>query len=105
MIVITQRQMIESVVQRWKDTYGADSNVGRRLETFRALQKLDLKTATAEEVDKIIGNNHWTTCLCHECRQHVTDFIRVGTTGIEFDDGSTFNICHECLHKAFALVQ
>lgn len=63
MHLISSRNKILTVVKRWEAQYPD----GARAETLEKLRALDLTTATAAEVDAIIGNNSWTHVSCDHC--------------------------------------
>jgi hypothetical protein len=60
---------------------------------------LDLETATAKQVNDIIGNESWTRLTCGECRQGVEAIVNMG--GGDYD---CFYLCKSCVQKAYELI-
>lgn len=97
MKIITQRDIIKNVYLNWKQQYTDEElknnpelkqvrNIGKKLK------KLNLNKATKEEIDKIMGNDSWTSVFCDECNEY-TDLA------VEFSAGryNTVIICTNCL--------
>lgn len=110
MIVLTQRDLIKSVLANWTRDYPPDYCAPGTFQgiALAQLQQLDLETCTAEDVDKIVGNRMRTTYQCHECLENHPEIVVVGAN--ESDEGPwnentrTFKICKLCLEKAFSLL-
>jgi hypothetical protein len=86
--VFDQRQLIRSVAERWRRQY-PDS----REDVQAALDALDLSEATAEQIDKIIGNQSWTHLFCSSC----CDYTNRGVTSFGYEQ---VNVCAACLKHA-----
>ena len=75
MRIITTRDEIRTVAQRWHDVYLNESSYYRtpdRLLIYERLLELDVEVATEADVTAIIGNSSWTDLgTCHECGQPV----------------------------------
>lgn len=71
MTVLTKRQVIESVAKRWREQYNEDYRA-RSKDILINLEKLNLKTCSAKDIDKIIGNDSWTTLTCDLCEKKVS---------------------------------
>jgi hypothetical protein len=98
MIVITTRDRIRSVADRWAQQYPDDGDARRA-----KLATLDKDNATAKDVEKIIGNASWTRLGCDECGKEVGTVVQLGE---EPDyESSTADVCLECLHKAAGLTK
>lgn len=100
MIVITEKDLIKTVCERWKDTYGArwynNPENRKHLEIYERLKRL--KNPTSDEIAAIIGNRSWTTLQCDECEQ---DVLKVVELGQEPDfESRTVHLCQYCLQKA-----
>lgn len=54
---------------------------------------------TAEEINKFIGNNTWTTSCCSICHSRVSTVIMYDTE--EFNQ----YLCKDCLTKALAIIE
>lgn len=112
MKIITQRDLIRTVLLRWegqypKDDYlvtkkgGGQEACGRVRER---LQKLDLEVATVAEVEEAIGNpggasGSWVSVSCDECGSSKSMPVMKFSSG---EDHSAY-ICSTCMLKAFAL--
>lgn len=98
MKIITIRTQIREVAKRWKLQYGRT-----RTDIANLLEALDVETATAEDVERIIGNGSWVHPIpCDECREKHEIVVQLGE---EPDyESSTVNICQECLRKALMLI-
>lgn len=103
MKLISEREQIRNVVEDFSAVYsdktfmirtkGGEYSVGSILEE---LSELDLETATAKDVEEIIGNNEWAGKIwCVACLQKKN-------RGIEFEDFVV--VCDECIGKASALL-
>lgn len=94
MEIITQKDLIKNVYIEWAEQYDLRSK--DTPESFKKigkkLKELDLNKASAEEVNKIIGNNTWTTVSCDECSRNVDHAI--------YFDKADMIICVECLSEA-----
>lgn len=103
MRLLTQRALIVEVADRWKRQYQrGDEWKFYRLEsaeeTYLALAALDPATATAEQVEAIIGNPSWSSYFCSECHQYAPEVI-------EFDNHEVgCEVCPACVRKAAALI-
>ncbi len=97
MRIITQRNMIRGVVKRWDEQYPEKSWKGTDKEQIHIqLQQLDLEIATADEVNKIIGNTSWTEEACDECGKAVDKVIVFGQE--EYGSSSIY-LCFRCIEK------
>lgn len=105
MKVIAQRQRIEQVAASWENTYrkGTVYYTEEKADKLKRLKALDLSTATAQEVNEIIGNASWTDIKCDDCGKAVTKVIQLGE---EPDlESYTANICQDCLDRAVILMK
>lgn len=116
MNITTQRDLIRAVAKRWKDQYcrcgewdkspAVSFVTGKQFfkdkeKIGKQLSTIDLETATAEQVNEIIGNDAWTNLTCNECGQSVTALITVGQKpGWE---SATASLCRNCIAKAAAM--
>lgn len=109
MRIITERQEILGVAERWKNNYckpgGEWYTLHKNISAgfiYSRLYELDLNTATAKQVNDIIGNESWTRIKCDECEENKTELIDVGQK--EDYESRTACICFDCLKKANELV-
>lgn len=100
MHLTTLRDIIRSTPLRWARQYPA-TNWPQMQATLDRLNRLDLETATKEQVALVIGNDFWTRIECDECGKEVEAYVQLGE---EPDyESSTACICFPCLEKAVAL--
>lgn len=110
MRIVTQRDLIRGVAAKWRGQYqyaienpekDARWHTGEtKASIWAALKALDLETATADDVRRIIGNDSWTSLRCDECGTETEQVLMFGTSGYE---SSTHSLCAKCVHAAFAL--
>ncbi len=93
MKLITQRDMIKEVYQRWIKQYPTDSiHVSDNHKKIGILlSDLDLEKTNAKVIEKIIGNDSWTHITCSECGNYVENCIMLGD--------SEFLLCIDCARK------
>lgn len=96
MELLTERMRILNVAKEWKRGYRADN------EIYLKLKKLNLKTATAEDVEKITGNPLWIELFCDGCGERVKAVVQLGEE-LNWERDTTY-ICEECLKKALELI-
>jgi hypothetical protein len=109
MTITTQRDAIKMVAFRWERQYSTRMNemLGWMHKTPREVHAellgLNLDTATAEDIEKIIGNGSWTRLPeCGECGQQTDVIVRVGE---EPDyESQTAHLCPSCVRRAAELV-
>jgi hypothetical protein len=67
-------------------------------EVIRLLRALDVETATAADVNAIIGNNTWASLTCDGCGE---DKYRILRLGDEPDYEARWqDLCLDCLEDA-----
>ena len=103
MNIITTREMILAVADRWERQYGPGRpyHTPERMEQLRRLRELDAKTATPEDVGAIVPRS-WVDLQCHECGRVVDAVIRVGEP-LDYES-QTADICAACVEKAAFLM-
>jgi hypothetical protein len=116
MKLITQRDLIRKVAERWHQQYdhypeddrplfsvrnGMRTQLNKR-EIASHLDMLNKETATADDVNTIIGNKSWTRLTCDECgSETITEVMEVGQ---EPDyESNTARLCLECIKKAYIM--
>jgi len=111
MKLITERDKIRGVAEAWKRQYfhcnnrkwGGTLKRPSTEEVYSNLLALDTKTATPEDVAKIIGNGSWARLTCNDCRKDVKAVVECGE---EPDyESSTANLCVDCLKVALGLLE
>ncbi len=107
--LITERDQIMSVAARWKKhfytrhhgsgTYLWGHVFGNKSseEIYNRLVALDKTTATAEDVDAIIGTTGEVSFFCHICETVKTTYIQFADSE---DDHDSIEICCDCIQKA-----
>lgn len=106
MKVITQRDLILEVCTRWKEQYGDRMEMPHfenKRKTYDRLLKLDLHNCTAEDVNRTIGNDSWTSLTCNECGKTTDWLVQVGEE--PYDESSTAHLCKACAKQVAMLVQ
>lgn len=97
MRIITRRDVITAVPQKWANEY---ENTSHRdiAEITRKLKSVDAATCAKSVIDNIIGNPAWTLLRCDECGTDVEKLAQFGPdTGY---DEPSFTICLDCLLNA-----
>ena len=96
MFLLTERFLISEVAKRWLEQYPRLSDWERVV--YEKLCKIDLNTASAIEVNQIIGNDTWTTQRCNVCRNNILPAVVVGE-----DEPTT--VCHKCVKQMSDLLK
>jgi hypothetical protein len=96
------------VPERWKQQYFLDGRWGATIlgsteAIYNGLKALDLETATATEVEAIIGNGSWSHQRCNECGEYAVTVVEIGAP--EDYESSTAHVCEPCMRKAIALFE
>lgn len=116
MNITTQRYLIQNVAKRWHLNYWPFAESTKPLFSVRNgfakprskkdiyddLLAIDPDTATAEEVDAIIGNGSWTRLCCDECGKRVDRVVNIGSDE-EFPVRAA-SICLDCIASAHRMV-
>ena len=100
MIVHTTRTQILGVAAAWREQYGhyKDQSWEWARVIGRQLDALDGETASAKDVEAIIGNDTWTKLQCEEC-ESAADIV------LEFKCASrSIMVCRGCLQKGIGLL-
>ena len=100
MKLITERDLIRGVADAWGRQFISTS--GEHNETKMRLVSLNKETATADEVNEIIGNASWTNIKCDQCGTLVKLVVQVGK--VPAYESNTANLCTTCLTAAYALL-
>lgn len=101
MDLLNERQQIKAVARKWNRQYPTGVHGG--VDVGAKLVGLDVETATADDVARIIGNRSWVAKnACHECKTETWDAVQLGE---EPDyESSTATICANCLRAALRLL-
>lgn len=93
-----------SAKDKWRHQYYDYYRNGEWLDSEKSRiydELLALNDPTKEQVDKIVGNESWTSCECYECEEDIGMRVQVGSKPDY--DSSTIWICPNCLQKALDL--
>lgn len=102
MTLHTHRSIIQSVIKRFAYQYPENCILydGRHSNAIlESLRRLDLDTCTAQDVERVIGNDCWIRPpKCSECSQENVAVLEVG----EPQDyvSHTAYLCKRCCQKA-----
>ena len=100
MKLVTERSLIRNVHERWLSQY--PNPQGDRLRVLLELTDLDRETATAKDVEKIIGNDTWVMPnTCDECGARGKPVVQI----CEEPDYETHTawICQACIERALRM--
>lgn len=104
MKVITMRDKIRNIPSefgRYRKFDGDGWRARKNREIAARLCALDTEKATAQEVNEIIGDDHWTRLKCYECGCEAEAVVEVGEPP-DYETATT-RLCRECATKAAAL--
>lgn len=97
MQLVTARGLIRGVYAAWTRQYKAD-----RQDVAERLLSIDFETATADDIEAIIGNRSWTNIRCNECGKEELE------AAVHFDDDDEYSyirLCRDCIDDAAALLR
>ncbi len=115
MKITTQRDLIRKVAKRWREQYEPFTNdppifswrtgtysppISKR-QIAEKLDAIDTETATAADVEAIIGNDSWTDLKCDECGKYVDSVLTVGDEP-DFES-RTASLCRDCVKLAVSM--
>jgi len=100
MKVLTKRDLIKDIITAWERQFGVEPEKPRWRSVLNQLRQLNLSTASAEEVEGIIGNRTWTRLQCIECHRESESAMQLGED-LECE-GVAPCICPSCLRGAFS---
>lgn len=95
----TRQGEANTAARRWS-TESAVPDAAERRRIGRELRALG-KAPAPGDVDRVIGNDYWTTRTCSECRVRGVPMAEVGDMDNDFDGAY---LCRECLARALALL-
>ncbi len=103
MTIVTTRGQIRTVLERWYQTYRHDIENPPKWSPLDkeavhiGLCAMNPETATADEINRIIGNTGWIDITCTECRKDVERALEVYPN--DGESAATY-LCRECLARA-----
>ncbi len=101
MEIISKKDKIANICQRWKNQYYKNEKwlYDDKFKILNELSQADL--LTEEKIYEIIGNKSWTENICEECEKDCDILIQLGE---EPDyESATVCVCKDCLNKAIDL--
>ena len=103
MILLSERNQVRGVAKAWKGQYPPRQWPAQQA-IYKKLKKLDVETATAQDVYEIIGNSSWVRKVhCSECDTLSWECVLLGEP--LYYESATAAICIDCLRKAVLLVE
>lgn len=94
--LITKKQKIYNVLDRWKEQYKHYSINDKSDKAYIESNLIELFSAgeqTEESISKIIGNRTWTELNCNNCEKDCQELLI-------FENYSHFiQICKDCLRR------
>jgi hypothetical protein len=103
MKIMSERNQVRGVAERWREQYGNYRDPSKQRITAE-LAAIDDEVATAEEVKAIIGNDSWAgQKRCNECGERSWEVVQLGEEP-DFES-ATACICEGCLRKALKLIK
>jgi hypothetical protein len=98
----SERESVKTAIHNFIANYGNGTyHYGKDKQAGAKLKLLDPETATAEEVNTIIGAPWAVPWCCDECNHSGWDVIEIGDP--PDCDSSTAYICQDCLKVALNL--
>ncbi len=93
MKIITKREKIKGILDRWKDQYPDNGSWSDQVKATKELEKLNLNRVSEKRIIEIIGNNSWTRLECDECQQDKNKVVRFLE---RYEDEYGVNVCDVC---------
>ncbi len=110
MKLTSERDQVRDVAARWKRTFCSRDRLWRETISgdtgvvHRKLCALNVETASAADVARIIGNPSWVKPWeCRECTASGWDVVQLGDEP-DYDSQTTY-VCLACLRKAVSLAE
>lgn len=107
---VTVRDEIKDVPRQWRERYAYGRKMDRWREPkwkeiYQNLMRLDLETANADDIAKVIGNNSWVDdyLKCDECGLLFITLARYEWEDAEYGP-QHFDYCAKCLRAAANLI-
>lgn len=110
MKLVNERTLVQGVAERWRQQYQHGDGSwkttmrGDTEPIYQKLKALDVRTATADDVKRIIGNTSWAGPLCcDDCEQPSLALVELGARPDWESPGKL--ICAGCLNGALAVLR
>jgi hypothetical protein len=92
--IIERDDIIAGAVDAWTERYSGAWVSDRQQKKTEELQKLPANKRTRENIERIIGNNLWTSLNCDFCDSDVERVVRICENP---GYGTLQNVCQDCL--------
>ena len=92
------QHLLADVPAEWEKQYQWETDKAK-LEITKQLQAME-PPYTIDEIERIIGNDSWTSIWCDECEEKSDMLVELGDN---HEDGARY-ICRRCLVDAFGLI-
>lgn len=102
MKLMTARNKVRAIATEWREQYPLKRCHPRQDEIYDRLAALDPESASADDVQAIIGSD-WIRTRCSECGLYVDDVVQLGADPPDIETDTVY-ICFPCLVKATALI-
>ena len=106
MRVLSEREMVKQAIHNWVSSYGTDRTYGadkRGRKVGAELLAMDQDSATAEQVQEIIGNESWARkARCNNCGSVTWDLVELGEP--RDYESATACVCRDCLTEALRML-
>jgi len=105
MKALNERNLVIQAISKYPSEYGDGVHPAdkRGRSVGAELKALDPATATADQVNEIIGNKYWAgPTMCDECGTQSYDIVQLGEPPDY--ESRTACICRNCLVNALALL-
>ncbi|WP_157900143.1 hypothetical protein [Rhodoferax koreensis] len=100
---LNEREQIRNAATKWRWQYAGYPKNSEFSKISQKLEKLDVNSATAEDVKNIIGNDSWCSPMgCNECGKSSWECVELGEPADY--ESRTAHICRDCLVAALALI-
>lgn len=103
MKVLKLQDKLNNVPKRWSNQYINTKNE-EKIYINNALHSLD-KPLRKEDIDKIIGNDSWTSFKCEECDKQVDTLVYYEGKHFDGYEGPNIALCKSCLTNGLEILK
>lgn len=72
----------------------------KQRELLSLVQQLDPETASADDINEILGQRYLQPDVCTECKTKTWDLVQLGENPEDNSESYTASVCLSCLEKA-----
>jgi hypothetical protein len=96
--ILTKRDFILSAAERWEMLHSEKQKTKRELDTLTALRRMNLATATEDDVARVVGHRGLTGLVCDVCHGEIE-------AALVYEDRNAepHSFCQDCLAHAAKL--